>query len=161
MRLNRCRPAASPLRSAASGRSSDFQNQVRPLGASGAAATRADIRFSKGSLVSVQYDEVTRSYRGRQDGREMPGMQPPNVQRVQIRPAKYKDVLGLPTRYTVTVGSGVATVLRDRRRIDGSWRRPTPDSGTRFVYGSGSDILLRPGPTWVLLVPDGQPLTGS
>lgn len=133
------------------------------LGASGGPATRADIRFSRFSLVTVEYDAPSRSYRVRQDGRAMPGVKPANVvvQRVQIRPTRFKDVLGLPTPYTVTVGSGAATVLRDGRRTDGSWRRATADAGTRLVYGSGGDILLRPGPTWVLLVPDGQPLTTS
>lgn len=76
-------------------------------------------------------------------------------------PTPCEDVLGLPAPCPVTVGSGAATVLCDGRRADGRWSRPTPDAGTRFVYGSGSDILLRPGPTWVLLVPDGQPLTTS
>lgn len=141
----------------------DIGLRFGPLGASGGPATKADIRFSRFSLVTVQYDAASRSYRVRQDGRPMPGVQPANVvvQRVAIRPTPYKDVLGLPTPYTVTVGSGAATVLRDGRRADGRWSRPTPDAGTRFVYGSGSDILLRPGPTWVLLVPDGQPLTTS
>ncbi|MBW3638775.1 MAG: DUF3048 C-terminal domain-containing protein [Actinobacteria bacterium] len=52
-------------------------------------------------------------------------------------------------------------MLRDGRRIDGRWSRPAPDVGTRFMYGGGDDIRLKPGATWVLLVPDGQPLTSS
>lgn len=142
-------------------RARDIGLRFGPLGASGAGVIRADIRFSTFSLVTATYDSASGRYRLRQDGRAMPGVQPANVvvQRVRIRPTKYRDVLGLPTPYTVTVGAGAMTVLRDGRRIDGRWERPTSDRGTRFVYGGGDDVLLRPGPTWVMLVPDGQPMT--
>jgi hypothetical protein len=141
----------------------DIGLRFGPPGASGAPAGRADIRFSQFSLVTATYDPGSGTYRLRQDGRPMPGVQPSNViiQRVRIRPTQYRDVLGLPTPYTVTVGSGAATVLRDGRRTDGRWERPTPSAGTRFLQEGGDDIRLRPGPTWVMLVPDGQPLMTS
>ena len=149
------RPKTAPAR--------DIGLRFGPLGAAGAPATRAQIRFSKFSLVTVAYDAASGTYRLQQDGRPMPDVRPANVvvQRVQIRATKYRDVLGLRTPYTVTVGTGAATVLRDGKRIDGTWRRPTPDAGTRFLDAAGADIRLRPGATWVLLVPVGQPLTTS
>jgi hypothetical protein len=129
----------------------------------GAPAAQAAIRFSKFSLVTVAYDAPSGRYGVRQDGRFMPAVAPTNVvvQRVQIRPTRFKDVLGLPTPYTVTVGAGEAVVLRDGRRYDGTWRRLTPETGTRFFDRAGKDIPLKPGATWVLLVPQGQPLSTS
>jgi hypothetical protein len=50
-------------------------------------------------------------------------------------------------------------VLRDGRAVRATWRRPSATRGTRFVDGAGKDVPLRPGPTWVLLLPKGRPLT--
>jgi hypothetical protein len=111
--------------------------------------------------VTVAYDAPSGRYSVRQDGRLMPAVAPGNVivQRVQVRATQFKDVLGLPTPYTVTVGGGEAVVLCDGRRYDGTWRRPAPDKGTRFLDRFDKDLALKPGPTWVLLVPQDQPLS--
>ena len=148
-------PTSAPAR--------DIGLRFGPPPPGGAPAGSAAIRFSKFSLVTVDYDLPSGRYRVRQDGELMPAVQPANVvvQRVQIRPTEYKDVLGLPTPYTVTVGSGDVVVLRDGRRYDGRWRRLAPDTGTRFLDAAGKDIALRPGATWVLLVPQDQPLSTS
>lgn len=148
-------PTSAPAR--------DIGLRFGPAAPGGAPAKEAAIRFSKFSLVAVAYDPTSGRYSVRQDGRLMPAVQPTNVvvQRVQVRPTKYKDVLGLPTPYTVTVGAGEAVVLRDGRRYDGTWRRLAPETGTRFLDPGGKDIPLTPGATWVLLVPQGQPLSTS
>lgn len=131
----------------------DIGLRFGPLGASGAPAARADIRFSKFSLVSVQYDAASGTYRVRQDGQAMPGVRPANVivQRVQIKATRYKDVLGLPTPYTVTVGSGAATVLRAAvaPTVGGAGRRRTwaPASCTAAGTTSGSSRARR-GSCW-------------
>lgn len=131
-----------------------------PAGARAAGRT-ASVRFSKFSLVTVQYDAAAGGYRLRQDGALMRDVAPANVvvQRVRTRLTGYRDVLGLYTPYTETTGSGPVTVLRDGVQLTGTWRRPGPDAGTRLVDAAGRDIALRPGPTWVLLVPAGEPVT--
>ncbi len=67
--------------------------------------------------------------------------------------------LGNRTPFTETVGSGPVDVLRDglrlSRHVDAG---PTPLGGTRFVDAAGADLPLKPGPTWLLLVPAGGPL---
>jgi hypothetical protein len=130
-----------------------------PPGA-GQPAARASIRFSPLSRVSVEYDAASGRYAVFQDGARMQGYAPTNVvvQHAKIRTTGYKDVLGNPTPYTETVGTGAAAVLRDGRRFAGSWRRIAPHSGTRFLDDKGRDLPLKPGPTLVLLVPAGQPL---
>jgi hypothetical protein len=69
------------------------------------------------------------------------------------------DVLGTPSRYTHTVGTGPAMLFRDGRRLTGRWIRPGARSGTRFVDRAGHDLLLRPGGVWVVLVATGARYT--
>ena len=76
------------------------------------------------------------------------------VQYVPIRQSRYVDVAGSRTPYSVTVGGGKAEIFREGRKIVGQWVRPSATHGTRFVYAGGTDIPLKPGPVWVLLVPN-------
>ena len=126
----------------------------------GQPAGKASVRFSEISKVTVQFDKNTGTYAVLQDGTRMPGYAPTNVivQHVKIRNTRYVDVVGNRTPYTATVGEGPAVVLRDGRRLSGTWRRQTVEFGTRFLDDKGRDLPLKPGPTLVLLVPSGQPL---
>lgn len=130
-----------------------------PPGA-GQPAARASIRFSQLAKVTVQYDPATGGYAVWQDGDRMPGYAPTNVviQHVKIRNTKYVDVVGNPTPYTDTVGEGPVAILRDGRRLSGTWKRQKVEWGTRFLDDKGRDLPLKPGHTLVLLVPSGQPL---
>lgn len=130
-----------------------------PAGA-GFPAPRASVRFSPLSRVEVRYDAASGRYAVLQDGDRMQGYAPTNVvvQHVQIRSSRYVDVVGNPTPYTSTVGKGAVAVLRDGRRLSGTWRRITPHTGTRFLDDKGRDLPLKPGPTLLLLVPAGQKL---
>ena len=78
------------------------------------------------------------------------------VQRVQVQPGGFADLNGSPSPYSVTTGVGEAVVLRDGVLLRGSWSRPDAAAGTRLLDGAGNDLLLHPGPTWVLLVPADQ-----
>ena len=131
-----------------------------PVGA-GFPAQTAAVSFSPLSRVKVVYDAASGRYAVYQDGDRMRDYAPTNVivQHAQIRNTKFKDVLGNPTPYTDTVGTGAAAVLRDGRRLSGTWRRLAPHSGTRFLDDKGRDLPLKPGPTLVLLVPAGSKLT--
>ena len=68
------------------------------------------------------------------------------------------DVLGAPSAYTHSVGSGPAVVLRDGRVIPGRWVRPKAGAPTRYYDAAGKQITLRPGGAWVLLSATGSPL---
>ena len=129
----------------------------------GRSARAATIRFSMRSSVVVRYNKRTGRYSVYQDGHLMPGVAPANVivQRVRIRGSRYVDVLGSPTPYTITTGRGSAVLFRDGRLVTATWRRLTVRTGTRFLDDKGRDVPLKPGPTWILLQPKGQPLTWS
>ena len=129
----------------------------------GRSAKAATIRFSMRSSVVVRYNPRTGRYAVYQDGHRMPGVAPANViiQRVRIKGSRYVDVLGSRTPYTITTGRGSAVLLRDGRLVTAAWRRLTVKTGTRFLDDKGRDVPLKPGPTWILLQPKGQPFTWS
>lgn len=142
----------------------DIGLRFGPLpGGSGTPVGAAKAVFSEYVTVRLQYVPETDHYAVFQNKHEMDGVGPANVviQRVPIHRSKYVDVLGNRTPYTVTTGSGPVTVLRDGRAVTGRWQRPATTVGTRLLDAAGQDIPLRPGPTWVLLLPTTSPLTLS
>src|SRR6266576_5398540 len=79
------------------------------------------------------------------------------VQYVRVFASNLHDVVGNPTPYTDTVGSGKAVFFRDGREVSGTWYRKAPGSGTAYYAGSGR-YPMAPGRTWVILVPTGTPV---
>jgi hypothetical protein len=140
--------------------SRDIGLRFGPLRA-GAATAVAKAVFSSFVTVRVQYVPATGRWAVFQNAHEMSGVAPANVivQRVPIRMSRYVDVLGNRTPYTVTTGSGPATVLRDGVAVNATWQRPSAADGTHFVDALGKDVSLRPGPTWILLLPNSMSLT--
>ena len=51
-----------------------------------------------------------------------------------------------------------AWVLTDGTVTTGHWSKPDPATPTRYTDASGAPITLRPGPTWVELLPTGAPV---
>jgi hypothetical protein len=115
----------------------------------------ATVRFSDIMSMGVRYHPASGRWSVSQDGVVMPGVTPTNiiVQYVPIRHSRYVDVLGAPTPYTVTTGRGNALILRNGRAIRATWRRLNGRTGTRYLDDKGRDIPLKPGSTWVLLLP--------
>jgi len=56
---------------------------------------------------------------------------------------------GLDYRMT---GGGKASIFRDGRRIDGTWKRDGVLDMFTFHDGSGQQILLSPGQSWIHFV---------
>jgi hypothetical protein len=139
-----------------------FRFAPLPVGG-GTPTTVARAAYSTYVTVTVRYVKATGRWSITQNKRLMPGVAPANVvvQQVPVRTTRYVDVLGSPTPYTTTVGSGPATVLRDGVAVKATWRRLTAETGTRYLDAAGKDVPLKPGPTWVLLLPQGRPLTLS
>lgn len=68
------------------------------------------------------------------------------------------DVLGTPSVYTSTVGTGKLLVLRDGRMLVGTWQRRHPIYGTHYLDAGKRELTLRPGGAWVLLAAGGAPV---
>jgi len=56
------------------------------------------------------------------------------LQYVERKETKYGDKFGGKTPLLKTVGAGRAIVLRDGQAFDGTWSRPTKESGTKFSF---------------------------
>lgn len=57
------------------------------------------------------------------------------------------------------VGGGKAVVLTGARTLDGTWSKLNRQSLTNYLGADGVPVRLAPGPTVVLLVPPGTPVT--
>jgi hypothetical protein len=126
----------------------------------GLPAATAVASYSTFTRVGLTYHTTTHTWSLTQNGTPMPGVAPANVvvQRVAIQHSRFVDVHGQPTPFTKSTGSGAVTILRDGVRITGTWKR-TGFGATRFYNAAGKQIGLRPGPTWVLLLPTTGSLT--
>jgi hypothetical protein len=82
------------------------------------------------------------------------------IQYVTVLGSRYMDVHGNPTPYTVTTGGGRAVILRDGVRLEGHWKR-TGYGATHFLDAHGRDLLLKAGPSWVVLLPSAGSLSTS
>jgi hypothetical protein len=111
------------------------------------------VAFSGQSKITIRYNARTGRYVLSQGGRVIP-VSPANVvvQRVITRSSRFADVHGNVTPFTVSTGKGGVAVLHDGRMVNGTWNR-TGFGPTRMLDKAGSDILLKPGPTWVFLLP--------
>jgi hypothetical protein len=69
------------------------------------------------------------------------------------------DVLGNPSVYTSTVGSGRLLVFRDGRVLEGRWTRYGSTGPTSYRDSRRQPITLHPGGAWVLLAATGAPVT--
>lgn len=67
------------------------------------------------------------------------------------------DVLGNPSMYTKTIGTGPVVLFRDGKRIAGTWSRPSLGARTTFKDAAGKELLFAPGGTFVALVRPGAP----
>jgi hypothetical protein len=67
------------------------------------------------------------------------------------------DVLGTPSVYTSTVGTGRLLVFRDGRVLTGTWARARPAWPTSYLDARRTAITLDPGGAWVLLASTGAP----
>jgi hypothetical protein len=81
------------------------------------------------------------------------------LQYVQIVSAGYEDVAGTPVPSSVVIGTGKAQLLRDGKVLTGTWSKPSRFDVTRFTTTDGQPLTLRPGQTWVELVPNTASVT--
>ena len=63
-----------------------------------------------------------------------------------------EDELGSFSLDIRSTGTGPAVILRDGQRVDGTWSREGTDM-YRFTDTSGKAVKLKPGLTWIHVVP--------
>ena len=67
------------------------------------------------------------------------------------------DVLGNPSMYTKSVGTGRVVLFRNGRRIEGTWSRLSKGAPTAYKDAAGKPLLFARGGTFVALVRPGAP----
>jgi hypothetical protein len=75
------------------------------------------------------------------------------VQYVTMGSSGIKDVNGAESPELGVIGSGRAQVFVAGRVIDANWQKSSRAEHTRFVDNSGKVIPIKPGSTWIELVP--------
>jgi len=131
----------------------------------GTPVSTAHLDFSSNSDVTWKYQPstgaFTRFYNGTQPDVLADGVQNAAanviVQYVQISygPWAENSEGGLEVQADLYPNaSGTAEVFRDGVEIAGTWHRSTLGSPTQFVSTAGKPIPLKPGQTWVELVPN-------
>jgi hypothetical protein len=68
------------------------------------------------------------------------------------------DVMGNPSQFTHSVGSGRVVLFRSGKRIEGKWSRATATSPTKFTDAAGKPLLMTPGGAIVVLATAGAPV---
>jgi hypothetical protein len=77
---------------------------------------------------------------------------------VVVQFTNYQGGAGNPTAEGQTVGEGDVWVFRDGKVVKGRWVRPAKEKAAQYVDAQGKPIKLRPGTTWVALLPVGSPV---
>lgn len=75
------------------------------------------------------------------------------VMSIAVRSTGLVDVLGNASPDDVVTGSGKVWVFRDGRVVRGSWHRADRSKPMTLRDAKGSPLLLKPGRTWIELLP--------
>lgn len=78
------------------------------------------------------------------------------IQQVVVSQGSLVDVLGNHSPEVTLVGTGKAWLLRDGKMISGTWVRNSITGRTAFKTLKGVRLQLKPGTTWVELMPKGE-----
>src|SRR4051794_15809327 len=81
------------------------------------------------------------------------------IMSIDVKASGLHDVLGNASPDDVVTGAGRVWVLRDGRVYKGHWKRPYPRARMKLLDPWGRPLPLRPGRTWIELLP--RPRTPS
>jgi hypothetical protein len=133
----------------------------------GDAATYVHIPYPRRAVVEFEYDAAQGLYRrfvqGEPHTDALNGEQL-TAANVIVHYAIYEetdvlDVNGVPTFNIISTGEGRAQILRDGVMIEAKWVRPGMKDFVRYVYLDGSPVPLKPGQSWVEVVPTDYQIT--
>jgi DUF3048 family protein len=137
--------------------------------AAGKEATSLAIPYTGAGRVTYVFDAAAGSYHRTQAGQATMDadakkeVMPDNVVVIKTEVKEIPgtaDVTGAPSVDFRATGTGAVVILREGKRFDGKWTRGgTPDM-YRFTDSAGAAIPLKPGLTWIHIVPDDYDLSG-
>jgi hypothetical protein len=136
--------------------------------AAGKEATSLVIPYTGAGRVSYAFDSSSGAYHRTQGGsttmdedakREV---MPDNVVVIKTEVKEIPgtaDVTGAPSVDFRATGTGTVVVLREGKRFEGKWSRQGTEM-FRFTDAAGATIPLKPGLTWIHIVPEDFDLSG-
>ncbi len=128
----------------------------------GDAVTRIHVPYPGAAPVDYRYDAASGTYLRSVEGvphtDALTGTQlaPDNVVVIYCEHKKtdiVEDKLGNTAIMVWWVDTGRAQIFRDGVMIEGRWSRPQAADQMRLVDADGNDIPLKPGQTWIEIVP--------
>ncbi len=132
------------------------------ISSSGSAAATVNIPYPYGSTVSYSYDGGSGRYlrnlagTAHVDGNTGSQVAVENVM-VQFVPHEATDIvedsLGSTSIRLNLFGSGRALLFRDGQAFAGTWRSESRGDLPRFYNESGQELALKPGKSWISIVP--------
>jgi hypothetical protein len=127
------------------------------------------IPYTGASKVTYAFDAAAGSYRRTQGGQTTMDadakkeVMPDNVVVIRTDVKEIPgtaDVTGAPSVDFRATGTGAVVILREGKRFDGTWSRGGTSDMYRFADSAGAPIPLKPGLTWIHIVPDDYDLAG-
>ena len=133
-----------------------------PTAPAGSPATQIHIPYPGEAPVDFRYDAASGTYlRNVQSAPHIDGLYkkqlaPANVVVLYLEHINsniVEDTLGNVAILVKWTGRGRAQIFRDGVLIEGAWQRNALHELTRFRDANGNDIPLKPGQTWIEIVP--------
>jgi len=127
------------------------------------------VPYTGAGKVSYAFDAASASYHRTQGGATTMDadakkeVMPDNVVVIKTEVKEIPgtaDVAGAPSVDFRATGTGAVVILRDGKRFDGTWTRTGSSDLYRFADSAGAVIPLKPGLTWIHIVPDDYDLSG-
>lgn len=126
-------------------------------------ASGVKISYGNGESAEWRYDKVLNRYgrvRGNAPEADAFGTQL-MADNVIIQYVAVAGVGDYGRKDLVVIGSGEARIFRDGKLERGSWKKVDKKSRTRFYAANGEEVTLKPGNTWVQIVPGDRTVTIS
>ncbi len=134
----------------------------------GRPAASVVVPYPKSSLVEWRYDDDSGSYlrfvqdKPHTDDLDGKQLRAANVIVQHVRHEKtdiVEDNLGTTSINIVLIGEGQAEIFRDGVMLQSTWKCEGPKHLTRYLDEKGNPIALKPGNSWIELVPVDYQLT--
>jgi len=137
--------------------------------AAGKEATSLAIPYTGAGKVTYAFDAAAGTYHRTQGGQTTTDadakkeVMPDNVVVIKTEVKEIPgtaDVTGAPSVDFRATGTGAVVILREGKRFDGTWTRGGTSDMYKFADSAGVSIPLKPGLTWIHIVPEDYDLSG-